>query len=94
MFNLVLVGLNHRTAKIDIRQQASFDAEQLPEGLKRLSAFPEILESMIVSTCNRVEILSCVKQHVRRHRHHRILPLGIQQHPFAATPAEALPLQR
>ena len=63
MFNLVLVGLNHRTAKIDIRQQAAFGAEQLPEGLKRLSAFPEILESMIVSTCNRVEILSCVKQH-------------------------------
>jgi glutamyl-tRNA reductase len=63
MFNLVLIGLNHRTAKVDVRQQASFDAEQLPEGLKRLSAFPKILESMIVSTCNRVEILSCVEQH-------------------------------
>ncbi len=59
MLNLVLVGLNHRTAKLDIRQLASFNAEQLPEGLKRLSACPGILESMIVSTCNRVEILSC-----------------------------------
>jgi len=63
MFNLVLVGLNHRTAEVDVRQQASFGAEQLPEGLKRLSTFPKILESMIVSTCNRVEILSCVEQH-------------------------------
>lgn len=63
MFNLVLVGLNHRTAKVDVRQQASFDAGQLAEGLKRLSSFPEILESMIVSTCNRVEILSCAEQH-------------------------------
>jgi len=62
MFNLVLVGLNHRTAKVDVRQQASFDAERLPDGLKRLSASPQVLESMIVSTCNRVEILSCVEQ--------------------------------
>ncbi len=62
MFNLVLVGLNHRTAKVDIRQQASFDSGQMPEALKRLSALPEILESMIVSTCNRVEILSCTEQ--------------------------------
>jgi glutamyl-tRNA reductase len=58
MFNLVLVGLNHRTAKLDIRQLASFNAAQLPEGLKRLSVYPGILESMIVSTCNRVEVLA------------------------------------
>jgi glutamyl-tRNA reductase len=62
MFNLVLVGLNHRTAKLDFRQRASFDASQLPEGLRRLSACPGILESMIISTCNRVEILSNVDQ--------------------------------
>ena len=60
MSNLVLVGLNHRTAKLDVRQLASFDAGQLLEGLKQLSALPEILESMIISTCNRVEILSNV----------------------------------
>jgi len=50
--------LNHRSAKLDIRQRASFNADQLPEGLKRLSGRPGILEAMIVSTCNRVEILS------------------------------------
>jgi glutamyl-tRNA reductase len=60
MFNLLLIGLNHRTAKVDIRQMASFSAEQLPEGLRRLSEAPGIQESMIVSTCNRVEILSRV----------------------------------
>jgi glutamyl-tRNA reductase len=58
----VLVGLNHRTAKIDLRQLASFDANSLPEGLKQLSALPEIMESMIISTCNRVEILANVEQ--------------------------------
>jgi glutamyl-tRNA reductase len=62
MLNLVLVGLNHRTAKLDIRQMAAFNAEQLLNGLKSLSALPGLLESMIISTCNRVEILSSVEQ--------------------------------
>ena len=60
MLNLVLVGLNHRTARLDVRQKASFDADQLPEELRRLSGYPGILEAMIVSTCNRVEVLTNV----------------------------------
>jgi glutamyl-tRNA reductase len=62
MFNLVLVGLNHRTAKVDVRQRASFSSEGLQDGLRRLSALPVLLESMIISTCNRVEILSSAEQ--------------------------------
>jgi glutamyl-tRNA reductase len=58
MSNLVLVGLNHRTAKLDVRQAAAFNLDHLPEELNRLSSRPGILESMILSTCNRVEILS------------------------------------
>ena len=58
MLKLVLVGLNHRTAKLDVRQMAAFDAARLAEGLKRMSGYPGILETMIVSTCNRVEILT------------------------------------
>jgi glutamyl-tRNA reductase len=60
MSNLVLVGLNHRTAKLDVRQAAAFNSDQLQEELNRLSSRPGILESMILSTCNRVEILSVV----------------------------------
>ncbi|HSW39500.1 MAG TPA: glutamyl-tRNA reductase [Acidobacteriota bacterium] len=59
--NLVLVGLNHRTATLDIRQSAYFSAEQLPVFLKRLSSVPEILECMLIPTCNRVEILAAVE---------------------------------
>jgi glutamyl-tRNA reductase len=62
MFNLVLVGLNHRTAELDFRQLASFNVIELPEALRQLSARPNILESMIISTCNRVEILANVDQ--------------------------------
>lgn len=60
MHNYILVGLNHRTAELDLRQLASFNAIQLPEELKKLSNRSGILESMIISTCNRVEVLSNV----------------------------------
>ncbi len=60
MLNLVLIGLNHQTANLDLRQLAAFNGEQLHRGLKRLSALPGILESMILSTCNRVEVISHV----------------------------------
>lgn len=58
MSNLVLVGLSFRTAELDVRQAAAFNLDQLPEELNRLSSRPGIIESMILSTCNRVEILS------------------------------------
>lgn len=60
MHNYLLVGLNHRTAELDLRQMASFNALQLPDELRNLSSRPGILESMIISTCNRVEIISNV----------------------------------
>jgi glutamyl-tRNA reductase len=60
MVNYVLVGLNHRTAELDLRQQAFFDTNRLPIGLNQLSGYPDILETVIISTCNRVEILSNV----------------------------------
>lgn len=62
MSTLVLVGLNHRTAPLDFRQLASFNAVQLPEGLRSLALQPGIMEAAIFSTCNRVEILSCVDE--------------------------------
>jgi len=65
MSNFVLIGLNHRTAPLDIRQLMSFGSAQLPEELRRLSSQPGILESLILSTCNRVEILASVEDQVQ-----------------------------
>ena len=62
MVNYVVVGLNHRTAELDFRQMASFDADRLLIGLNQLSGDPGILEAMILSTCNRVEIISNVEE--------------------------------
>ncbi|MBI5598419.1 MAG: glutamyl-tRNA reductase [Deltaproteobacteria bacterium] len=55
--NLVIIGLNHRTAPIEIRERLSFPADSIGEPLKRLSANYGINEGVILSTCNRVEVI-------------------------------------
>jgi len=61
MVNLVLVGLSHRTAEIELRERAAFRPDCLADSLRNLAALPGIREAMIVSTCNRVELLSCTQ---------------------------------
>ena len=53
--SLVLVGLSHKTAPIKIREQIAFSENQLNSALTRLNQEFKLRESMIVSTCNRVE---------------------------------------
>ena len=54
--SLLVLGLNHRTAPIDVRERIVFDAERLPHALAALRALPGMSEAAIVSTCNRTEI--------------------------------------
>jgi glutamyl-tRNA reductase len=54
--SLLVLGLNHRTAPIEVREHIVFDAERLPHALAALRALPGLAESLIVSTCNRTEV--------------------------------------
>ncbi|UCE78671.1 MAG: glutamyl-tRNA reductase [Nitrospiraceae bacterium] len=54
--NTLVIGLNHKTADIDIREKLAFDGPKLGEGLLTIRDLPEVKESVIISTCNRVEI--------------------------------------
>ncbi len=54
--SLVVLGLNHRTAPIEVRERIVFDAARLPQALASLSALPGLQEALIVSTCNRTEL--------------------------------------
>ncbi len=58
MISIVLVGLNHRTAELSVREKAAFEASRLPEALRVLTSESAIQEAIIVSTCNRVELLA------------------------------------
>ncbi len=58
---LVLIGVNHKTAPIALREQVAIRRDDLPETVQALAATPGVTECMIVSTCNRVEILAAVE---------------------------------
>ena len=57
---LALIGLNHRTAPIALRERIAIGRDDLPEATRALAAMPGVSECMIVSTCNRVEMLAAV----------------------------------
>ena len=53
---LVLVGLNHKTAPVDVREKVAFGPAQLPGALQALAGPAGVQEGLIVSTCNRTEL--------------------------------------
>ncbi len=55
---IVVLGLSHRTAPVDVREKFAGGAEVLPGVLARLAARTELREVMFLSTCNRVEVLA------------------------------------
>lgn len=55
---IVIVGLNHRTAPIDVRESVAFENSYVADALTRLHDYPSILETVILSTCNRVEVIA------------------------------------
>ncbi len=54
---LILLGVNHVSAPLALRERLAFPEADLPDALRRLVAEGPVEEAMIVSTCNRVEVL-------------------------------------
>ncbi|MFZ1941387.1 MAG: glutamyl-tRNA reductase [Terracidiphilus sp.] len=57
---LAIIGVNHKTAPIALREQVAIGRDELPDATRALAAVPGVAECMIVSTCNRVELLAVV----------------------------------
>lgn len=53
---ITVIGLNHKTAEVELRERLAFNGPKLEEGLKELAGHPLIKEVFIISTCNRVEL--------------------------------------
>ena len=56
--SIILIGVNHKTAPVEIRERLAFDDAACAAGLRALGEGEVVREGLIVSTCNRVEILS------------------------------------
>ena len=54
--SIIVVGVNHKTASIDLREKVAFSREDIDQALPLLANHPEIEEAVIISTCNRVEL--------------------------------------
>ena len=54
--HLLVLGLNHKTAPVNIREKFAFSGETVIPALKVLHQYPTIEENVILSTCNRLEI--------------------------------------
>jgi len=57
MLDIVLMGLNHKTAPVALRECLAFSEDEISAALKALQESPTISEAMLISTCNRVEVL-------------------------------------
>ena len=53
---LLITGLNHTTAPVEVRERLAFDPACLPAVTNELRQLPGFSEGLILSTCNRVEI--------------------------------------
>lgn len=58
----IVVGVNYRTAPVEIREKLSFVENDLPIAMQQLQKEKSILENIIISTCNRTEIYAVADQ--------------------------------
>jgi glutamyl-tRNA reductase len=56
--SIVLVGINHKSAPVEVRERLAFTEEACSTGLRMLVDGEVVREGLIVSTCNRVEVLA------------------------------------
>lgn len=62
---IVVIGINHKKAPLEIREKLCFRDDELDEHYGALKKHPEIRESFILSTCNRVEVYAAGEEVVK-----------------------------
>jgi glutamyl-tRNA reductase len=97
--DIVIVGLNHRSAPIEVRESVAFETSYISTALARLREYPAVEEGVILSTCNRVEVVAAAcdcqtashainaflaEQRARRH------PDSLEEHVYTYQGTEAV----
>ena len=59
---LIVLGLNHKTAPIEIRERLAFPEDRIETALHQVKSLTSLKENMILSTCNRVEIYAASRE--------------------------------
>jgi len=96
---LEIIGVNYKTAPIELRERITISRAALPETTRALAALPGVAECMIVSTCNRVELLAALENSSEDsaadlpgflHRHFGLDPALLAPHIYRERDQEAV----
>jgi len=92
---LILLGINHKTAPIELRERVAIAREDLADAARSLAGESGVREAMILSTCNRVEMLIAVESldvdiASFLHRHLSIEPSMLRPHLYEYRDREAI----
>lgn len=60
--NFYVIGVNHNSAPLEVRERLAVSESQLPDAIRSLVQHPGVDEGMVLSTCNRVEVLTSTRQ--------------------------------
>ncbi|MCA1694073.1 MAG: glutamyl-tRNA reductase, partial [Actinobacteria bacterium] len=60
--SVVVVGLNHRTAPLELLERTTVDDSRLPKWLHDLSSRAHLSEAVVLSTCNRTEVYAVAER--------------------------------
>ena len=60
--NLLLVGVSHKTAPLEVRERFAIPERRIPDALRALRNDPGVAEALILSTCNRVEFILVLQE--------------------------------
>lgn len=60
--NFKIIGVNHLSAPVEVRERLAIPESQLPDAIRMLVQQPGVEEGMVLSTCNRVELLTSAHQ--------------------------------
>ena len=64
---IIKVGLSHRTAPVEIREQLAFAKDELPTVLRELLTSTPVAEAVVLSTCNRFEVYAALPRGSESH---------------------------
>jgi glutamyl-tRNA reductase len=88
---IVVLGLSHKSAPVDVREKFAASDDVLPQVLARLSSRPELTEVMFLSTCNRVEVMACAPRGAKEADTTRAIREVIREHAGLADAEEVQP---
>jgi glutamyl-tRNA reductase len=89
---LVCVGLNYRTTPVEVRERLAFAEGQVPVAVQQVRGLPGFEESVVLSTCNRVELYAAHTLPSGDHGHAALRDYLVSHFKLASEHAEAMAL--